>query len=157
MATLALPIRDLESFIRTEAKPKTACVAKISKSKGEGFSTVCKIAMLTVALKFLFGHLSRRQTKLIASLSEHDFNSCSQESLSELATAIDELVTDERDALEHAFALGYELRAFWPLETLLEQVEHLDSIAESLHLAADPECTSLLALAVDEVALRYVS
>lgn len=154
MATMALPIRDLESLIRNEAKPKTACVAKISKSNGKGFATVCKIAALTLGLKFLLGRLARWQGSIIASLVKEDFNSYSSESLTELAKSIDQMVADEREALEHAYDLGYELRAFWPLDTLQEQIEHLDSIAESLHLAADPEGTALLSLAVEQVAVR---
>ncbi|MGB7331038.1 MAG: hypothetical protein WBD25_06615, partial [Terriglobales bacterium] len=31
-----------------------------------------------------------------------------------------------------------------------EQLEHLDSIAESLHVAADDEATALMAMAVEE-------
>jgi hypothetical protein len=151
---MALPIRDLESLVRERAKPKAVCVAKISRSRGEGFVTVCKIAGLTVGLKFVLRTIAKTQAKLITLLADYDFNACDPASLEELAKSIDKLVSDERDALDQTLQLGYELRAFWPLDTLQAQVEHLDSIAESLHVAADPGGMALLAFAVEQVAVR---
>jgi hypothetical protein len=151
---MALPIRDLESLVRERAKPKAACVAKISKSRGKGFVTVCKIAGLTMGLKFVLTTVAKSQTKLITSLTDYDFNACDAASLEDLAKSIDKLVSDERDALDQISQLGYELRAFWPLDTLQTQVEHLDSIAESLHVAADPAGMALLAFAVEQVAVK---
>jgi hypothetical protein len=152
MATMTLPIRELESCVRDKALPKAASVAEYSKSKGDGFATVCKIAVLTIGLKLVFGFMVRRQGKIISRLVEHDFNSCSGAFIGEMAKAIDELVKEERSLLGHASEVGYELRAFWPLGTLEAQVEHLDSIAESLYLASDPECVSLLSLAAEQMA-----
>lgn len=37
------------------------------------------------------------------------------------------------------------------VKVLRDKVEHLDSIAESLHIAADPECTALLATAASQI------
>jgi hypothetical protein len=107
-----------------------------------------------MGLKFVLTTVAKSQTKLITSLTDYDFNACDAASLEDLAKSIDKLVSDERDALDQISQLGYELRAFWPLDTLQTQVEHLDSIAESLHVAADPAGMALLAFAVEQVAVK---
>jgi hypothetical protein len=97
-------------------------------------------------------NLTMRQSRLIGMLVACDFNNGNAQDLENLASLIDGMVSDEREILKLACALGAEIRNWWSTSLLLlsEQTEHLDSIAESLHLAADPRGTALMAMAVEE-------
>jgi hypothetical protein len=151
MATLALPISELTPVV-FDAKERTKCVVACSRAAVADFTVTCQILTKTVVLRTKFSRLVTRQAKLLRALVERDFNSFPAEELLVLATSIDGLVADERELLKLAGELGSEIRVWWntSLVMLSEQVEHLDSISESLHLAADPEGTHLLALAVEE-------
>jgi hypothetical protein len=69
---------------------------------------------------------------------------------------LDKIISKDHELLTKANALGAEIRVWWSasLARLAEQVEHLDSIAESLHLAVDSEASALLALAAGELAIK---
>ena len=155
MATLALPIRELQSA-RDEAErvqSYTKCAARYAKARTDDFHTVWKLAKVTFALKRRLASLATKQGMLIETLVQRDFTGWSSDELTDFANRIDELVTDERDALAVSYdQLGSDIRFWWgtSLRTLAEQVEHLDSIAESLHVAADPKCIALLALAAEQ-------
>lgn len=151
MATLALPISELTPVV-FDAKERTKCVVACSRAAVADFAVTCQILAKTVVLRHKFSRLVTRQAKLLRALVERDFNSLPDEELLVLATSIDGLVADERELLNLAGELGSEIRVWWntSLIMLSEQVEHLDSISESLHLAADTEGTHLLALAVEE-------
>ena len=159
MATLTLPIRELEQSVRNEAEKaqaETECVAMHSSAPRADFGTVCKVAARTLALKWLLSSLVRTQEKLISAYVKQDFTQCSDDTLRETAASLDRIVEKERAILNRANMLGAEIRVWWnaSLVKLAEQVEHLDSIAESLHLECDDEASSLLAIAAEQFAMR---
>jgi hypothetical protein len=157
MATMTLPIRELERSVRVEAEKAQAgadCVVKHSRAPRADIKAACRVAGATLALKFLLSGLVHTQNKFISVLLERDFTQCRREDLTELASSLDEIVERERAILTKANTVGTEIRVWWnaSLCKLSDQAEHLDSIAESLHLAADPELTHLLAMATEQVA-----
>ena len=156
MAAIALPISELEP-VRIEAEKaqaETECVVVCSKEERPDKGTVWHIAWKTFALRRRFSQLTIRQAKLITNLVKTNFTNGSPEQLEALATSIDELVSDEREILASANSLGSEIRAWWStsLIALADQVEYLDSISQSLHVAADPEASLLMGLAVQQMA-----
>lgn len=161
MATLVLPIRELEESVRIEAVKALADTKRVATySKGqEGLRIVFQVIGRTFVLRHRFAQLSTRQEKLIDGLLAADFTRCKPEELSDFASSINVIVQSERKMLEEISDLGSEIRVWWsgPLRKLPEQIDHLDSIAESLILASDPECLSLLALAAKQVVLPYPS
>src|SRR6266568_4274994 len=151
MATMTLPIRELERSVRAEAdkaQAGTDCVVMHSRAPHADFGTVCKVARRTIALKFLLGSLVRTQDKFINVLVERDFTQCRPEDMRELASDLDKIVGQEKAILEKANTLGVEVRVWWntSLVKLAEQAEYLDSIADSLHVACDDEASTLLAI-----------
>jgi len=156
MAAIALPISALEPIRleSREAQAETECVVVCSTKEDPDTATVWHIARKTFALKWRFARLTARQDKLIAWLSTTDFSQAPASDLTELAGKLDELIETEHQILSLAHSLGSEIRAWWTksLALLADQVEHLESIAESLHVAADAESTSLLAVALEQIA-----
>jgi len=162
MATMTLSISELEPIRlqAEEAQAETQCVVVCSKQERPDKRTVWNIFWKTAVLRRRFSRLTMRQAKSIEWLVGMDFTrttsgdltSCSD--LEKLALKLDEIVADERKILELANSLGSEIRAWWntSLSLLADQADYLDSIAESLHVAANPECTSLLAVALQEIA-----
>lgn len=150
MATLALPITDLLPVV-AQAEAETKQVVVCSKAETADKRVVLKIAWKTLSLRWQFIHLANRQTQLINTLVQRDFSTYAVNDLKEIAGLTDRLVDGERDMLQQAHQLGSEIRAWWhsSLVKLTDQVEHLDSIAESLHVAADPEASVLMGMAVE--------
>jgi hypothetical protein len=162
MATMALPIRELEHSViveAEEARAKTECVATYSKAKIANLGTACRVAAGTIGLKWLFGSLVRQQQRLIAGYQAFDFAHCSDEVLADLTNSLDGIVERDRALLEKANSLGTEIRVWWgaSLRQLAEQAEHLDSIAQSLHLECEPEASLLLAMAVEQFSAEEVA
>jgi hypothetical protein len=157
MATMALPIRELEHSVRA-AQAETERVSRQSGATNADFAAACKVASTTIALKWCFSGVVRMQTKFISSLVERDFTAVSREEMHALAVSLDGLVARERAILEKTNKLGAEIRVWWntSLLKLAEQAEHLDSIAESLHVACDDEASALMAFAVEEFAATPV-
>jgi hypothetical protein len=153
MSTLALPICELIPVV-DEAKERTKCVVVCSQAERADTVTLWLIARKTLGLRHQLAHLTRRQENLINKLLERDFSTVPVEDMRSIATSIDRLVADERDLLRCVHQLGSELRVWWntSLEKLSTQVEHLDSIGESLHVASDDEASALLGIAVQQVA-----
>ena len=103
-------------------------------------------------LRGKFSRLVTRQAKLLNTLVEGNFNASSPDDLEGLAASIDGLVASERELLNLASGLGSEIRVWWnaSLMTLVQQVEHLQLVADSLRVAYDDEASTLLAMAVDQ-------
>ncbi len=150
MATLVLPISELQPVV-DQAKLKTECVVVRSRSERANVAGVSVIAVETLFLKFTFGSVVRLQKRAISGLVQRDFSAMSGQEIKSLADSIDRLVAEERELLRKAYGLGSEIRVWWntSLVRLAAQVEHLDSIAESLHLECDDEASALLGLAAD--------
>lgn len=150
MATLALPINALLPAV-DEANTKTKQVVVCSRAETNDKLIVLRIAWKTLNLRRRFASLAYRQTQLINILVQRDFSTFEVNDLKEVAGLIDRLVAGERDTLQQAHELGAEIRAWWhsSLVKLADQVEHLDSIAESLHVASDREASVLMGMAVE--------
>lgn len=155
MATIALPMRELKlSYDSAErARNEAERVVRHSVARRANKITALKVIAGSLALKWLFWGLARHQSKLIDVYKAYDFNQCRPEQLDELATKLDNVLEKERDMLEKVGTLGAELRALWTRSfcQLTEQVDYLETIADSLHAAADHEVTALLAFAADEI------
>lgn len=159
MATMALPIRELErsvSINAEKARAETERVATYSGSPRPSMGTICKIAVTSVMLKWLFNTLVKTQDKLIKLYQETDVTHVSDESLTELARNLRRIVEEDREILAKANALGAEVRVMWDasLRRIADQVEHLDSIAEALEVECDPEASLLLAMVADQFAIQ---
>jgi hypothetical protein len=159
MSAMALPISELGPVV-VKAKAETKRV--VCYSKAETSKLTFGVAWDTFAgvwhLRKQFSVLVEMQASLIRRLVVTDFTRFPMEELKSLATEIDDLLTDERYILAEANKLGSELRYWWT-KSLLEmeqQVEHLDSIAESLHVECDPEASLLLAMAVEQLSAQNV-
>lgn len=150
MATLVLPIGELQP-VADQAKQKTEYVVVRSRSERANVSTVCVIAGETLLLKFMFGSMVRLQARVIVKLVNCDYSLLSPEQIKSLANSIDELLAIERETLNKAYELGSEIRVWWrnSLVKLAAQIEHLDSISESLHLECDDQASALMGFAVD--------
>ncbi len=151
MATATFPICELEQSVRIEAHLAHAATEVVAQC-----ANTVLIVTKTAQLRNRYAHLVDKQERLIDALQEQDFTTCRTELMDELATSLDTLVKDERDLLEDAQRLHPGIRRWWQasLRKLSEQVEHLDSIAESLHMETDPEAMVLLSLALEQVAVK---
>jgi hypothetical protein len=154
MATMALPICELGPVIveAEKAQADTKCVVSASGAQVASLTALCHVVTKTLRLRYRFARLVDRQSALLGDLTERDFSSCSIGYMTNLAAKIEDLVNHERDLLDNAYTLGVPIRVWWgsSLAKMTEQVEHFDSISESLRVATDPEGTALLAMAVEE-------
>jgi hypothetical protein len=162
MATIALPIRELEQSVRVgaeKAQAETELVATYSNAARASMGNFARVVFRTVGLKLMLAGLVRHQEKLISSYQQFDFTGCSDEGLSELAVSLDKIVEKERAILSKAKTLGSEIRVWWEasLLQLEKQAEHLDSIAESLHAECDDEASSLLVFAAEQFTMNEAS
>ncbi len=155
MSALALPIDQLLPLV-SEAKEQTAGVVVSSRAERADISVALHIAFETFGLRRRLAKLADKQAKLISAMSEFDFSTMPAEKMKRTAALVDELVTDEREVLRQAFELGSEIRVWWnrSLSRLAQQAEHLDSIAESLHVASDDKTSALLAFAVEQFVMK---
>ena len=150
MSALAIPISLLEPIV-VRATEETNSLVRWSRSSVATFRATKHIYIEAFALRRRFANLVNRQDDLLKGLVEKDFSGVRSTDLRELTDKIDSLIRHERDLLDLARSVGSEVRFLWDLSLhrLAEQVEHLDSIAESLHYECDqPEGSALMALAV---------
>jgi len=156
MATLALPISQLEQCVRIDTVKAKAAVRFVQvRSKGkEDLKIVLQIVGATIGFKRRLSRLGKKQERLINALVDHDFAHWQIEDISKLASSIDDIVIRQREIFDDIQSLGSEIRIWWSasLARLSAQMEHLDSIAASLHSSADPDCEALLALAIEQIA-----
>jgi len=155
MATMALPIRELERSVcigAEKARAETERVVRDSRANRPNMRTVCSVTFRAFGLKWLWASLVRNQNKLIGLYRAFDFNRCSAKELAEVVESLEQMLSKERDLLAKANALGAEVRGWWgdSLWQLAEQVEYLESIADSLRVASNDETSTLLALAAEQ-------
>jgi len=158
MATMALPIRELELSVcvgTEKARVETECVVFYSRARANRPSIVltAKLGFYLALLKWLLASLARGQRTMIRLYQNMDFTCYSNAEIVRLAASLYRLVERGRETLSKLQTLGPRAHACLGaavLVQLAEQLEHLDSIAESLHIAADDEATALMAMAVEE-------
>jgi hypothetical protein len=157
MATMAMPILELQRSVRVDAEKarrQTQRVVEYSKGARADVLTLFRVFATTFVLKLMLWTLVRQQSKLIRSCLNADFTKVSNEDLEKLARCFDKIIAKERDVLSKTSQLGAEIRVWWEksLSQLNEQIEHLDSIAQSLHVECDQESSLLLAITAEEFA-----
>lgn len=159
MATMALPIRELELTVcvgTDKARAETECVVFYSRARAiqPSITTTFKLGVASALLKLMLRSLVRHQRTLIAVYQETDFTLYSKAEISRAATSLDTMVENGRSVLEKLAKSGPRARALWgsSLPQLADQLEHLESIAQSLHVAADREASLLLGLALRQMA-----
>lgn len=157
MATMALPIRELELSVcvgTDKARAETECVAFYSRARviTPSISLTIKLSVTAALLQFLLRRLVASQRMLIKAYQRIDFTHCTDEEIARIAKSLDGVVERGQSILTKLDSLGPRAHAWFGLvmSHLGQQLEHLDSIAESLHLAMDDEGTALLAMAVEE-------
>jgi len=158
MATMALPIRELELSVRVgteKARAETECVVFYAHARAvqPSFTLLMKYGFYTTMLKWILLSLARSQKSIIALYQKTDFTPYSSEEILRVAKSLDSVVEAAQPILCKLQALGPRAQAWLGsavLAQLAQQLEHMDSIAESLHVAADEETTALLAMAVEE-------
>jgi hypothetical protein len=161
MATMTFPICELERSVSMGAEKARAEAERVASYSGTvrpSLLITVKLAATTFVLKRMLGSLAWQQSKLIKLYQRCDFTRYSDEEIANKAAALDKIITKERDVLSLANTLGAEIRIWWgaSLRQLAEQIEHLDSIAESLHLESDREASLLLGMAVEQFSVAEV-
>jgi len=159
MATMTLPIRELELSVcvgTEKARAEAECVVFYSKARADRPSSIAltvKLGFYVSLLKWLLGSLARSQRTLIRLYQKTDFSHYSNEEIVRVAKSLDRIVERGRPIFGKLEILGpraHSLLGAAVLTQLSEQLEHLDSIAESLHIAADERTTALMAMAVEK-------
>ena len=155
MSALAIPITELMPLV-DQTKGQAETVGECSRAERADTVTVWCIARETFGIKFKLARLARRQRRVIRKLVNCDFGTMPYDRVKGVAECIDDLVREERDLLEEINRLGSEIRFWWDssLSIIADQVEHLDSIAESLHVETDEKASALLAMSVEQFALK---
>ena len=161
MATMALPISELEQSVYVgaeKARAETERVVRYSGASHADVWTACKVLAATVCLKWLFSGLVRSQDKLIRLYQTGNLAQLSDEQVLSLSRSLREIAGRDREILAKANTLGAETRVWWDasLRRIAQQSEHLDSIAESLEVDCDPEASLLLAMALDRFTAKAV-
>jgi hypothetical protein len=137
-----------------QARWETRSVVERSKSMERvNIGLLSQAAYQALILKHKLSRLANRQGAVIEKLVETDFTAQPKEKIRDNVARIDELVSYEREVLENAQKLGMVTRFLWDAQLIKlgSQVEHLDSISESLHVALDDNTTALMAIALEEV------
>jgi hypothetical protein len=140
--------------IATTARSETKRV--VARSKSSEFVDIFRLsraAYETLVLRYKFIHLANCQQNVIGKLVAADFTATDKSKIKSIAGLIDELVNYEREFLSDSKKLGMVTKFLWskPLLRLHDQVEHLDSISESLHLELDEGTKALMAMALEEI------
>ncbi|HXB72541.1 MAG TPA: hypothetical protein VNY05_30165 [Candidatus Acidoferrales bacterium] len=137
------------SLIREE----TRGVIGYSRVQVPSVSDVLNIAYRTLKMRKKWQRLVTRQSATLQMLMTMDFTKGGSSRLKEIAESIEGAVTSGRELLAEANQLGAEIRFWWrsPLRQFAQQIEHFDSIAESLRLECEPEVTMLLARAASHI------
>ena len=155
MATIALPINQLGAVLAEaeRAEADTRCVVSFSESAAATVGTSLRLFRKTISVRHRLSHIVEKQNLVLGDLVERNFSYSAPEDLLTLAGRIDDLIQLEREMLKDASTLGVPIRVWWAdsLSKIADQVEHFDSLSESLHAAADPQSTALMGLAVERL------
>jgi hypothetical protein len=159
MATMAFPIRELELSVSVgtgKARAETECVVFYSQARAisPGIATTLKFVCAATLMKLMLSSLARNQRLLISAYQKIDFTRYGNEELGKAAASLERIIECGRPVLEKLGEFGPRAQRLWgsSLSQLAEQLDHFESIAASLRVAADPEASLLLGLAVRQMA-----
>jgi hypothetical protein len=153
MATLAAPLFDLQMSARLTA----SALADAERILGPLIESQNPLHLFFEAIQKTgevnrkFKYLVETQQKTIDLLVQKDFNSSSREDISSIAQSLDSIIVQNQELLKELHQAPSLLLRIWRsyIRSVESQVQYMDSIAESLHIAADPEATALMALAAN--------
>jgi hypothetical protein len=150
MAALSLPIQILEHQVRLRA---VEIRQEVEKPKGSGLLSKLQILVRIVRINSGFLALIRKEEKLALLVQHPSLHALSAEQYQKCAEALEGVVSDVTSMLDHAADMPEWVLRFWRknMEKLVEQTGHLESIAESFRVAANPACTEALARAAREL------
>jgi hypothetical protein len=136
-----------------ETREEAKRVVRYSCTQTPSVSDVLNIVPMVFTIRISLGKLVRSQSTLLQRFMAADFTRGSQSDIGELAELIEHGVATGRDLLAETNKLGSEIRIWWrkPMREFAQQIEHLDSIAESLRLECEPGVTMLLVSAASRV------
>ena len=159
MATIALPIRELELSVRVrtdKARAEAECVVfyRDARAMSPSIGMTLKYGLNASILRFLLWGLAHNQKLLIRAYQRIDFAQCNNDELLKCAESLEKIAELGWCTLAKIEPLGPRAqRLIGPSVTqIAEQLHHFDSIAASLRSAADPETSLLLGLAVQQMA-----
>ena len=136
-----------------ETREEAKRVVGYSCTQTPSVSDVLNIVPMVYKIRRRLGQLVKGQSILLQQFMAADFTGCSQRDFSDLAELIERGVANGNDLLAETSKLGSEIRIWWrkPMREFAQQIEHLDSIAESLRLECEPAVTMLLVSAASRV------
>jgi hypothetical protein len=145
MATLALPITELLPTVKlakTEAK-------QVAHEHG-----LWHIVVKSLQLKDKLENVANKQQSFISMLQDGDYTTVSEATMRNLATSLQELVTQERELLTQVQSVKHFVSLLWStsIKTLTSQIDHLESFGEMLAVETDREASVLLRIAAEQVA-----
>jgi hypothetical protein len=132
---------------------ETERVVAYSRAEAPRIKDVLRIVQGIVRIKLMFRDAVSNQSKLLMRLTSFDFTTIGPNDIQGLASEIEGMVATGRYILSETDKLGSEIRIWWRphLTAFAEQIEHFDSISESLRMECDSEATLLLAVAASGV------
>jgi len=164
MATMALQFRTLSADIQVEAACAQKQIVRLRPRKAR-FSprTWVQTLILTRIIGHYCGKLTSAEEQLVLTLQKCDFTAWTDASVKSLASDLDRIVSLSTAVIEKSRETpdGIVETLAPKLDRIAELTSYIDSIAESLHAEADPECMTLLAFAAEHaekgVGLKAVS
>ena len=149
MATMALPIQTLSADIQVEAARAQQEIVRLRPR----FHLIAWVQ--TRIVNRYCGKAIIAAEELVHTLQGADFAAAEKDFLKEIATDLDRIVSLMDAVVEKGSEMPCEYSHVWrpKFDKLSELASHFDSIAESLHVAADPKASALLAFAVAEQTL----
>jgi hypothetical protein len=158
MATMALPIRELELSVRVgaqRARAEAECAFFYSQARADDpVRMTIKYVLAAILLRLILGHLVRCQRALIRAYQEKDFNHCSSDELIKSAERLEKINEFAGPVLCKLEQVSPRTLRVWGnvVLSLRGQFDHFQSIAQSLRSAADPEVSLLMGMAVRHMA-----
>ena len=142
--------------IQEETREETERVIGYSRTQAPKASDVLNIAYRIFVIRRKWRELVSRQSTMVEILTSVDFTSVEPANLKEIAVSLEGAVASGRTLLNETSQLGSESRFWWRnyLRKFGQQIEHVDSIAESLRLECEPDAIRLLASAASRVVKR---
>ncbi len=160
MATSTNPLVDarLISMI-DDVKNRTAIITQNSLLNSERSLRRLALELAVFSVQFVKLVLKLRkitdyQDKLLSQAVGINFSNASSSQIQRVACWLDKLVEDEEMFLDFMGNWPTKLKIFLPIAKLAEQVEHFDSLSESLHLTQDKTGSALLVTAVEQFAMK---
>ncbi|MFI5109458.1 MAG: hypothetical protein ACHP78_11490 [Terriglobales bacterium] len=150
MATMALPIRELSASVECDAASAQKTVLKVLESVSSKRTDVL-IWMKTRQLDHKLVSLIDREQDLITKLQNLDTSALTTDWLEKFACDLDRIVSLTESMVDDMNEMPPRCVNVWSpkLKKLDELARYIDNIAESFHVAADPECATLLSVAAE--------